>query len=315
MNLRFLNFFALFTAFSTVLLLAAGALVTGTGSGLAVPDWPLSYGSLLPPMVGGILYEHGHRLVAGWVLILTLTQAILFQMKEPRAWVKRLAWGMFGIVMLQALLGGLTVIFRLPPQVSVAHACLAQIFFSSTIFISLVTSPLWLKAEPKIRFESQGIAPALPTFSFLLSIGFFIQLLFGATMRHLGAGLAIPDFPTVFGGILPPEWTTHITVHFIHRMGAVVLTISTAVLCAQIHKRYSSLLDLVALSGGLMALIFLQIFLGAMVIWLKRPIPFTTIHLVVGASCLALSVSLHALIRRHERVSSQGRMELQGAPA
>src|ERR1035438_4309850 len=114
--------FALTLVGCTFVLLLAGALVTSTGSSLAVPDWPLSFGTLFPQMKGGVLFEHGHRLVAGAVSCLTLVQAVWVQKVEKRLWVKRLAWSAMGAILLQALLGGVTVLLKLPTQVSVAHA-------------------------------------------------------------------------------------------------------------------------------------------------------------------------------------------------
>src|SRR5262245_8857817 len=122
--------FAVLSACCTFLLVIAGGLVTSTDSGLAVPDWPLSYGQVMPPMVGGIFYEHGHRMVATFVGFLTVVQTIWFWRKEPRRWVKFLGVIALCAVVIQGLLGGLTVLFLLPTAISVLHATLAQIFFS-----------------------------------------------------------------------------------------------------------------------------------------------------------------------------------------
>src|SRR5437762_11708156 len=113
--------FTKFVTAATLFLIFAGAMVTSTGSGLAVPAWPLSYGRLMPPMVGGIFYEHGHRMIATSVGILTVILAVALYRREKRAWVRRLGYGAFAAVVLQGVLGGLTVIFLLPTAVSVAH--------------------------------------------------------------------------------------------------------------------------------------------------------------------------------------------------
>jgi heme A synthase len=126
-----LHRFAVLTAGSTFLLIVAGGLVTSTGSGLAVPDWPLSYGTLFPPMVGGILYEHTHRVVAAFVGLLTAVLAAWLWKCEPRRWVRNLGFVSLAAVVLQGILGGLTVLYRLPTPISVIHACLAQTFFLS----------------------------------------------------------------------------------------------------------------------------------------------------------------------------------------
>src|SRR5216684_9386364 len=123
--------FAVFVVIWTVLLLIAGALVTSNQAALSVPDWPLSYGSLTPPMVGGIRYEHSHRLIASFVGLLTIVLAVWLWLREPRHWVRRLGLVALGAVIAQGVLGGLTVWFFLPVPISVAHASLAQLFFST----------------------------------------------------------------------------------------------------------------------------------------------------------------------------------------
>src|SRR5277367_4160628 len=96
-----LHRYALVTACMTLVLLLAGALVTSTGSSLAVPDWPLSFGTLFPKMEGGVFFEHGHRLIAGTVTVLMLGLAIFTQVVDKRAWVRHLAWTALGAVVLQ----------------------------------------------------------------------------------------------------------------------------------------------------------------------------------------------------------------------
>src|SRR5687767_13201790 len=139
--------FAVGTVAATLVLIFIGGLVTSTGSGLSVPDWPLSYGMLMPPMVGGVFYEHGHRMAATAVGFLTLVLAIWTARRETRPGVRRLAWGALGAVIAQGVLGGLTVIYLLPTPISVAHACLAQLFFCTLVAIATVTSREWIAAE------------------------------------------------------------------------------------------------------------------------------------------------------------------------
>src|SRR5947209_16157124 len=145
-----LHRFALFTAGCTLLLLVAGALVTSNDAGLSVPDWPLSYGSLTPPMVGGIRYEHSHRLIASFVGLLTIVLAVWLWLREPRHWVRRLGLVALGAVIAQGVLGGLTVWFFLPVPISVAHASLAQLFFGTVISLALFTSRWWQSDLPQL---------------------------------------------------------------------------------------------------------------------------------------------------------------------
>src|SRR5882724_8519599 len=142
-------------AFCTLLLVVAGGLVTSNDAGLSVPDWPLSYGKLMPKMEGGILFEHGHRMVATTVGMLTIGLAIWLARAEKRRWMRRLGWVALGAVIAQGLLGGMTVIFLLPKPVSISHACLAQLFFSTTVLIALLTSPGWRTSRRMV--EDSGL--------------------------------------------------------------------------------------------------------------------------------------------------------------
>src|SRR5207248_3636958 len=203
---------------STVLLLLAGSLVTSTGSGLSVPDWPTTYGwnmFTFPPSrwVGGILYEHGHRLIASTVGLLTIVLAAWLWVQDPRRWMRRLGVTALGAVIAQGVLGGLTVLFFLPAPVSTAHAGLAEIFFCLTVAIALFTSPRWiagysgggngspdLARKPLPSGVDDGMLRRMATTATVL---IYVQILLGATMRHTGAGLAIPDFPLMFGHLVP----------------------------------------------------------------------------------------------------------------
>src|SRR5262245_58660629 len=189
-----LHRFAKFIVGCTVILILAGSLVTSHDAGLSVPDWPTSYGwnmFTFPPSmwVGGIFYEHGHRLIASGVGVLTIVLAILLWRGESRRWVRRLGLVALGAVILQGLLGGLTVRYFLPAPVSTAHAGLAEIFFCLTVAIPLFTSRGWLRpdrapVDDRVLRVAAGMTTALV----------YVQILIGATIRHTGAGLAIPDF-------------------------------------------------------------------------------------------------------------------------
>ena len=169
---------------ATVLLLTAGALVTGTGSSLAVPDWPLAYGQLFPPMVGGILYEHGHRLIAAGAGLLSVVLAVTLWRTERRRWVRNVAWGAVGLVVFQGLLGGITVLLLLPRSVSISHALFAQLFFLATVILVQATAPGWTAIASVVRPLERQLAPLGLAAVFAL-LG---QLVLGATVRHHGAG-------------------------------------------------------------------------------------------------------------------------------
>ena len=279
--------FAVVTAGATLVLIFVGALVTSTGSGLAVPDWPLSFGQVFPPMVGGVLFEHGHRLVAAFVGVLTVTLMVLLTRWEPRAWVRWLARGAALAVVLQGALGGVTVLLRLPLAVSVTHACLAQAFLCLVITLAVCTSPGW-QAHPAGRVEQRQ--PALWRVA-VITVGMvYVQLILGALMRHMGAGLAIPDFPLAFGRLVPPLDSVAVVVHFLHRLGALAVTLCVGWTMARIfsqHRAEKRLLRPALLLGGL---VLLQLTLGALTIWTRRAVLPMTAHVAVGAAVLATSV-------------------------
>src|SRR5690242_16617499 len=132
--------FSQITATSAFLLLIAGGLVTSTGSSLSVPDWPLSFGKAFPPMIGGVLFEHSHRMIAGTVALLTFALTLWLRFCETRLWVRRMAYAASGAIVLQALLGAATVIWRLPAPISISHACLAQGVFCLLLALAEVSS-------------------------------------------------------------------------------------------------------------------------------------------------------------------------------
>ncbi len=172
--------FSLLLVGATLLLILAGGLVTSREAGLAVPDWPLSYGKFFPPMVGNIFWEHGHRMIAGAVAILTLVLSVWIQIQGKQPWLKRLAWAALGAVILQALLGGLTVLYMLPPAVSIFHACLAQTFFCFTVALAYFLHPNFIPAQPAQKSSAQSPNRlALMTFAFI-----YFQLILGASIRH-----------------------------------------------------------------------------------------------------------------------------------
>jgi cytochrome c oxidase assembly protein subunit 15 len=278
--------FALLAAGTTFALIFVGGLVTSTGSSLSVPDWPLSYGQLFPPMVGGVLYEHGHRMLAGVVALLTAVLTVWTWREEPRSAVRHLAALAFGTVLLQAVLGGVTVLLRLPTAVSVAHAALAQAFFCLMVSLALVTSRGWLAAPQR---AADGILDSLAAATTAAVYG---QLLLGAVMRHTGAGLAIPDFPLSFGQIVPPIASFTVGIHFAHRLGALVvvaLVLATALRAMLVHRDDPRRMRPALL---LVLLVLLQVSLGAITVWTHKAVLPTTAHVTVGAALLATIVVL-----------------------
>jgi cytochrome c oxidase assembly protein subunit 15 len=256
--------FAIVLACCTFFLLIAGALVTSNDAGLAVPDWPLSYGSLTPPMVGGIFYEHGHRVIAACVGMLSIVLAVWL-------WLGVIA---VGAVVAQGILGGLTVLFFLPPAVSSAHAALAQLFFCAILSIALFTSAWWERAET-VAVDSGS--PALHTFAAATAASVFVQLLLGAAFRHKGFGI----YP--------------------HLAWAAVVTVMITILGRVLRRRFAGVPLLRQASLVLHSLLGIQLLLGAGAWWSRvysadfpQPIPvmitFTVIHTVTGALVLGSTV-------------------------
>jgi len=280
-----LHRFAVLTASATCVLLFLGGLVTSTGSGLAVPDWPLSFGQVFPEMVGGVLFEHGHRLAASAVGLLTLVLAVWVVVSDTRPSIRGLAVAMLVAVILQGVLGGVTVLYKLPLAVSVTHACLAQIFFCLSVTMAIVTGPAWgTPRRPALSFATPVAALGAIT-----TVAVFCQLILGALTRHLGAGLAIPDFPLAFGRLLPPLETTPIAVHFAHRCGALVVTMLVTALVAAVLRAEPGLRHLATL---LAMLVVTQVTLAMLLLATHRAVLPTTLHLVVGAGIFATSVAI-----------------------
>jgi heme a synthase len=275
----------------TLLLIAAGGMVTSTDSGLSVPDWPNTYGHFMfafpfEKMVGGILYEHGHRMIASTVGFLTIVLAVWVWMVESRRWLRWLSAIALAAVIVQGVLGGLTVLYLLPAPISVGHAGLAQLFFCLTVALSLFTSPRW-------RADVHPVDDAmLRRVSVATTILIYAQILVGATMRHIEAGMAIPDFPLAFGHLVPPVWNTGVAVHFAHRVGAVVVTLAILATAGHVWYHHRRRRELVTPATLLVVLVFVQATLGAFVIWTGLQPIVNTAHVVNGALVLVTSVVL-----------------------
>jgi cytochrome c oxidase assembly protein subunit 15 len=284
-----LHRYALLVAGSTFVLVIAGGLVTSTGSGLAVPDWPLSYGMYFPPMIGGIFYEHGHRMVAGAVGIMTMLLGLWLWRSEPRRWVRRLGAVAVLAVLAQAGLGGLTVIFLLPTAVSVAHAGLAMAFFCITSALALVTSPSWLRQREREPLD--GPLP-LPRLAAVTTAAVYGQILIGATVRHTGSGLACPDFPLCNGQLLPALSSLGVGLHLLHRLGAVLVAIMVIWVYRRIIATHAAETRLVVPVTIALTLVGVQFLLGALTVWNALAVEPTTAHVGGGALLLVTMLTL-----------------------
>ncbi len=178
--------FAVFVACATFFLLIAGALVTSNDAGLSVPDWPTSFGYYvkLPPWTGGIRYEHSHRLIAWGVGTLTIALAVWTWRVERRPWMKRLAFAALGTIILQGMLGGITVLKFLPPLVSTAHAMVGQTFFCIAVTIALFSGRRWIEEHPPVALDARR--PSLVSLTQLSILALYAQLFLGGMFRHHG---------------------------------------------------------------------------------------------------------------------------------
>lgn len=297
--------FALLVACATFFLIIAGANVTSHDAGLATSDWPLSNGQVFPRMVGNLFWEHGHRMVATAVGILTVVLAFYLQLRERRPWVKRLGWIALGGVVAQGLLGGLTVKLNLPLAVSAAHATLAQLFFLTTVSLAVFTSRSWVTPDSTVAESGEGVS--LRTLCVAAPAVILVQLVLGATLRH--SATWDQDLPT---GLL-----------LAHVGGAIVVTLIVGGTAAMVLLRYRT--EQYLMRPALMASVLLLVQLGlGLAAYLTRsaspydPQPLTPMvavtvaHVACGALVFATTIVLTLRVFRVLRVD---RREYVLAPA
>ncbi|MED5329965.1 MAG: COX15/CtaA family protein [Planctomycetota bacterium] len=290
--------FSLLLLGATLFLIFAGAEVKSREAGLSVPDWPLSYGMLMPPMVGNVFYEHGHRMVATLVGALSLVLALWTQKTESRRWIRRLAWLIFTAVCLQGALGGITVKYLLPTPVSMGHGILAQTILCAMAVLVVASGQEWNGVAGADSEGNPARARALRAVLLAVAV-IWIQLALGAWVRHTESGLAVPFFPISESGAWIPEFTNdRVVTHMIHRGFALVVTVT--VLWASLKSfRLGGSMRNHALALPL--LLIGQIALGGAVVWtasrdaagvlVKAPIP-ASLHVLNGALLLVVSWSL-----------------------
>lgn len=300
-----LNRFAILVACATFFLIIAGALVTSNDAGLATSDWPLSNGQFFPKMVGNLFWEHGHRMIATTVGMLTIALAVYIRLKEKRIWIWRL--GLFALiaVITQGLLGGLTVKMMLPLAVSSAHATLAQLFFCTTVGIAVFTSRSW--TEARMLPEEKGMPP-LRWLCATALVTIFLQLVLGATLRHSAT------------------WDQHLPVQLVlaHVGGAFAVTLALGGAALSVLRRHKGETFLTRPATVALVLLVVQLFLGvaAYMTRLGSPsepqplnpmISITVAHVACGALVFATTI---VLTLRTFRVlpASEAAMEMAARP-
>lgn len=305
---KFLAYFSKWVCFSTLGLIFVGGMVTSTSSGLAVPDWPLSYGTLFPPMIGGVFYEHGHRMVASSVGFFMLSLVIALSWVEQRKWVKILGWVSLLIIILQGILGGITVLFFLPKPISILHGILAQTFFILTIVLAYSLSQERTMRENRISYVSSAFLKMNLGCCLLI----YVQLILGALMRHTGSGLAIPDFPTMGEQFIPsfnetmlqkintwrfmqnlePVNIMQIIIHFLHRLWSLIIALAVIGLNVLGFKYEREQKNVLATLVLLDCLVVLQIILGIITLLSGKDAVTTSLHVATGAAALGASILL-----------------------
>lgn len=311
-SLLILNGVAIVTTILTFVLICSGGLVTSKGVGMAVPDWPTTYGYNmfafpLSRWVGGVFYEHTHRLFASGIGLLTVILGVMTFFLEKRGWVRRLALVLMIGVILQGVLGGLRVTLY-KDNIGIFHAIVAQTFFALLLIFCAVTSRSFVKGkwagdEPAAKLRFLALTGVLLT---------YFQLIVAATMRHAHLGLSIPDFPTAYGNFLPdlsekamttinaarmaqammPTTATQIELQLLHRGGALLLMGVVLLLMIRARELLSEKhwVHRWSLVWGI--LLVLQAALGAWTIWSNKAADVATAHMALGALMLGGSILL-----------------------
>jgi cytochrome c oxidase assembly protein subunit 15 len=315
-----LNRFAWLTCVATLLLICSGGMVTSKNVGLAVPDWPTTFGynMFLFPVskwVGGILFEHTHRLIASAVGFLTIILAICLWRIESRLWVRNLGLIALAGVILQGILGGLRVTM-LKDEIGIFHACVAQAFLALLMVIALVTTSVWRSVE-EIDINPKKFAP-IRRLAIAITLAIYVQLALGATMRHQHRDLSILDFPTANGAWIPDTsamalakinaWRDarglsdvdafQIWLQMTHRFVALLIGIGVIAFCSRVWRNAPQVAALKKLSVWWVVFLLGQLTLGAWTIWSNKAADIATAHVAVGAIMLSFGVSISAICLR-----------------
>ena len=291
-----------FTTAWTLGLLLLGSVVHATGSSLACPDWPTCFGTLMPEMTGGVFWEHLHRLVAGGLVLIFVGATYLAWRPEARRPAIR-KWALVGIglLLVQSVFGGLTVLMRLPDAVSTTHLALAFLFLALVTGLTVVTSPGWARGS-----GAGGALRGLRTLAVSAAVLTFVQSVLGAAVRHMDAGLVCPDLPLCLGQWIPPLQTATVAVHFGHRVTGLLLLITLLVLTVRAVRSLapSAARTLAAFAGVVGAL---QVLLGFVSVYTRLAVVPVSFHTLLAAAILTLTVGV--------AVMTWAPGEISGAPS
>ena len=327
-----LHWFAITVALTALALVGLGGMVTSKGVGMAVPDWPNTYGYnmfLFPPSqwVGGIFYEHTHRLLASGVGLLTTVLAVWMWLANPGKTLRWLGVSAFVLVVLQGVLGGLRVVLNAKIVANttfgvvfgVFHGCLGQVFLVLLCVIALMTGRGWAARRVQVSATTRRLITGA---TLLIAI----QLVIGATMRHQHAGLAISDFPLAHGQWWPdmsnqaiakynslriettaqdPITAFQVALQMTHRLVAVLILIVVSVCFWRIFREPGAN-ALRRVGSGWLLLILTQAGLGVWTIWSDKAADVATLHVVCGALSLVTGTLLSVVVRRRGELKVEG---------
>ncbi|MDR3377398.1 MAG: COX15/CtaA family protein [Verrucomicrobiae bacterium] len=320
-----LFWFAVLTAVVTFLLIGLGGLVTSHEAGMSVPDWPTTYGynMFLFPVdqwVGGVFYEHSHRLLATLAGLLTTILAVWLWWQDRRRWLHWLGAAAFLLVIAQGVLGGLRVRWQLD-WLGVPHGAVAQAFLVLTCALALFTSRWWLQTA---ALKPASVPRGLQGHVLGVTLLIFIQLLIAATMRHQHAGLAITDFPLAYGQLWPdtspaaiahynatrppgtignPITAFQVELQMAHRLMAGAIFLGVAAAAMRARKKLPAGDALAKFAYFWLALLTAQIGLGAATVWYNKPADVATLHVMVGALALVAGALWYLVAVRRTRLA------------
>jgi heme A synthase len=282
--------FAKLAAAATFVLLVIGGTVNPTGSSLACPEPTLvCHGRLFPPMVGGVLYEHGHRLAAMTVGLLQIILTYLLFTRRPQ--LRKLAWLLLGLILAQGSLGAITVKFKLPPAVSTCHLLLGMSYFATLIYTAFCTRPAPTAMQLRRHDEMRAELGSTRTWILVACGAVFVQLLLGALVRHLGAALVCLGMPTCTRA---GDWwpAAHVQqLHMIHRGFGCIVAIVTTIAAVKVYRKARSWSQLRLLALIAPFLVAAQIALGVFTVLTVRAVPLAVGHFAGAASLWALWMS------------------------